>query len=187
MLYFNPPIKNKPTFEFLYRVGERRAISGNRLPGTGFSNIEGLGLVGEIGGKSAFKHGDKVIQQVLQDIAHTPDPRYHNFTYWLYKWGYTDFNQVVDTLNGGNPNLMKKIWNNMIDHPQTNLADKLVDDIQNMNPTNIEIYNKSMANTVHKDNSILSKKGFTKDLEKDSERMHSVIDKITNKFSKKGE
>lgn len=184
MIYFNPPIRNKPTFEFLYRVGERRVLSGTRLPGTGFSNIEGLGLVGEIGGKSAFKHGDKVVQQVLQDIAHTPDPRYHNFTYWLYKWGYTNFDQVIDTLNGSDPDIMKKIWNNMLDHPQVNLTDKLVESIKDMSPSNIKIYNEAMAGTVNKDKSILSKEGIAKDFEKDSKRMHNAVDKITNKFRK---
>jgi len=31
--YFKPPVKNRPLFEYLYRVGDKRTIFGTRLPG----------------------------------------------------------------------------------------------------------------------------------------------------------
>ena len=169
MIYFNPPIKNKPAFEFLYRIGERRIVYGTRLPGTGFSKIKNLGLVLEMGGKSVYRHGDKPVQMVLQDLAHTPDPRFYNFTKWLTDIGFIDFDGVQDVLNGKNPELMITVWNNIVEYPKQEPVDILVENIKKMEPVDVKKYNKEMKKEQKKP--IWTKEGAVEDLHKDIDKL----------------
>ena len=131
MPYFKMDKKNTPLFEFLYRVGEKRPIFGKRIPGSGFSQVKGLGLIQEIGRLpapgSVYRHGDKPVQFALQDIGHTPNPKFAGFTSFLSNIGFNNINEVQRVLSGNDPHLMARIWHNINERDNNNGMEKPVD------------------------------------------------------------
>lgn len=144
--YFKQPQKNKPLFEFLYRVGDKRTIYGNRLPGTGFSTVPKLGIIQEIGvpGEGVFRQGDKPVQQVLQDVAHTPNPKWYNFTYYMSHLGITNLDELAQVWDGYNPELMVKVWNRMVDMPQREPAELFMERITNLSDEEKKLYDSAL-------------------------------------------
>lgn len=192
MPYFKPPKKNNPDLEFLYRVGERRNVRGNRLPGTGFSNVPGLGIIQEIGvpGESVFRHGDKPIQMVMQDIAHTPNPKWFNVTYWFAELGISSLDSLYELLDGNNPQLMAKVWNKMQDMPQREPVEMFLDQLRNMDDKTKKRYDKSivkMEKKVLKEEKKKTPAGkrLSDDFRSDMERMTKTIHRRENTYADK--
>lgn len=169
--YFKPPKKNKPLFDFLYRVGELRTIHGDRLPGTSFSTVQKLGIIQEIGvpGEGVFRRGDKPVQMILQDLAHTPNPKWFNFTHWLTRMGFNSIEELAEVWDGYNPGLMVKVWNNMQNTPQREPAELFIEQVTNLGKEHKKLYNDALKKQSKK--SIMTKEGFAEDFSKD---MHKV-------------
>lgn len=164
--YFKMPRKNTPLFEFLYRIGEKRTIYGKRIPGTGFSQIKGHGLVQEIGRLpspgSVYRHGDKSVQFVLQDVGHTPNPKFAGFLSWLNEIGFDNIHDVKRVLNGYDPHLMARIWKNLNSRDNNggimDSADLLVSRLQNIEEKDMKHYpdfkdskyNKNIVDDMHR-------------------------------------
>lgn len=173
--YFKPPVKNRPLFEFLYRVGDKRTVYGARLPGTEFSTVPKLGIIQEIGvpGEGVFRQGDKPVQQVLQDIAHTPNPKWFNYTYWLNQMGITNLKELAQIWDGYNPELMIKVWNRMQSMPQREPAELFMNRITNLSDEDRTVYNKALNR--YKKQNILTKEGFKQDLKDDMKKMGKLV------------
>jgi hypothetical protein len=143
---FDLPKKNKPLFDFLYRVGVIRSIFGKRLPGTGYSSIKTLGLVQEVGRLpapgSVYRKGDKLKQFVLQDLAHTPNPKFTGFCTWLTEIGFNNITEVYRVLNGYDADLMVKVWDRLNDGKDKSSTDILVERLQNLTPEDRAKYPK---------------------------------------------
>lgn len=140
--YFDNPKKNKPLLEFLYRDGGKRPINGVRIPGTGFFQVKGLGIIQDVGRLpepgSVYVHGDKPIRFVLQDINHTPNPKFTGFYRFLTKMGFNRMEEVQDVINGYNPELMAKVWNRIVDHVPQTAADIIVENIKTLTPKEMQ-------------------------------------------------
>ena len=148
MPYFKMGKKNTPLFEFLYRVGEKRPIYGKRIPGSGFSQVKGLGLIQEIGRLpapgSVYRHGDKPIQFALQDIGHTPNPKFAGFDTFLSNIGFNNIHEVNRVLTGNDPHLMARIWHNLNERDNNggmkDSADLLIDRLQDLTEDDMKKY-----------------------------------------------
>ena len=146
-VYFDKNKRNKPLLEFLYRDGGKRPILGERIPGMGLFHVAGLGIVLDIGRLpepgSVYTHGDKPTRFVLQDINHTPNPKFTNFYRFLTSLGFNRGEELQDVLNGRNPELMAKVWNHLCEQGKPkDTVDKLVDNIKEMEPIYIDNMNK---------------------------------------------
>jgi len=173
--YFKAPQKNKPLFDFLYRVGELRTVHGNRLPGTSFSTVKKLGIIQEIGvpGEGVFRRGDKPTQMILQDLAHTPNPKWFNFTHWLTRMGFTSIEELAEVWDGYNPGLMVKVWNNMQNTPQREPAELFMGQVTNLSKEHKALYNAALKKQSKK--SIMTKEGFVEDFSKDMNKMGGIF------------
>lgn len=172
--YFKQPVKNKPLFEFLYRVGDKRTVHGDRLPGTGYSTVPKLGMIQEIGvpGEGVFRQGDKPVQQVLQDVAHTPNPKWYNFTYWVNQLGIANLDELAQVWDGFNPELMAKVWNRLMDMPQREPAELFMDRVTNLEPQDRRMYDKALLS--YRKKSLLSRDGFVDDFKKDIDKISRI-------------
>lgn len=141
-LYFDRPKHNKPLLEFLYRDGSKRPILGERIPGTGFFSVKQLGIVQDIGRLpapgSVYFHGDKPIRFVLQDINHTPNPKFPGYYSFLTYLGFNRMDEVQEVLDGYNPELMVKVWDRLVDYTPKTSGDIMVDNIRIMDKKDIK-------------------------------------------------
>lgn len=153
-LYFDKPKHNKPLLEFLYRDGSKRPINGERIPGTGFFHVKGLGLIQDIGRLpepgSVYFHGDKPIRFVLQDINHTPNPKFAGFYHFLTELGFNRMEEVQDVINGYNPELLAKVWNNLMIYTPFIPENRIIEDIKDMSKEDIK-KNNNIWNKERKD------------------------------------
>lgn len=144
--YFDKPKHNKPLLEFLYRDGTKRPVLGERIPGTGFIQVKGLGLIQDIGRKpapgSVYFHGDKPIRFVLQDINHTPNPKFPGYYSFLTYLGFNRMEEVQEVLDGYNPELMVKVWNRLMDYTPPTPSDRMVEDIKDLEEKDLKQVNK---------------------------------------------
>jgi len=159
--YFDNPKHNKPLLEFLYRDGTKRPILGERIPGTGFIQVKGLGLIQDIGRKpapgSVYFHGDKPIRYVLQDINHTPNPKFPGYYSFLTYLGFNRMDEVQEVLDGYNPELMVKVWNRLMDYVPPSPSDKLVEDIKDMKDKDLKVANKFWKEEIKREKDIDSR------------------------------
>jgi len=146
---FSLPTKNKPLYAFLYRIGKIRSVFGKRIPGTGFSQVKGLGIIQEIGRLpapgSVYQQGDKAIQFVLQDLAHTPNPKFAGFTSFLTSVGFNNIQEVSAVLNGYDAELMVRIWSNLNELEIKDSADVMVERLQNLTVKDMKQYPKTFT------------------------------------------
>ena len=147
---FSLPTKNKPLYDFLYRIGKISSVFGKRIPGTGFSQVKGLGVIQEIGRLpspgSVYNRGDKATQFVLQDLAHTPNPKFAGFTTFLTTIGFNNIQEVNRVLNGYDPELMVEIWSNLNEYEMKDTSDVLVERLQNLTIKDMKKYPKNFSN-----------------------------------------
>lgn len=105
VLYFIEKVpKGKALIFFLRRDGEVVPVLGSRAyPGESFLDIPRLGIVHDLGKGSVYNLGMNKVRFVLENVNHTPQPRYANFTDWLYKIGFNNIQELQATLNGSFP------------------------------------------------------------------------------------
>jgi len=148
--YFDKPKHNKPLLEFLYRDGSKRPILGERIPGMGFFTVKQLGLVQDIGRLpapgSVYFHGDKPIRFVLQDINHTPNPKFAGWYHFLTQLGFNRIEEVQEVLQGYNPELMVKVWNRLMEYEPVKPADQVILDVIDMEKKDVKENNKLWQN-----------------------------------------
>jgi len=60
-----------------------------------------VGLVHDLGRGSVYRLGNKNIRFILENVMHTPDPKFVNYTSWLYNIGFNNMSEIADALNGG--------------------------------------------------------------------------------------
>lgn len=133
---FDDPKKTKALMDFLYRDGTARSIYGERMPGTSFFSVYKLGVLADLGRfpapGSVYWKGNKPKRFVLQDMMFTGNPKFAGFHRFMAKLGFNNMGEVQSVLNGHNPQLMVKIWNNLVDYKEEKPAEKLVREIQEM-------------------------------------------------------
>jgi len=56
--------------------------------GESFLDLPRVGLIHDLGKGSVYRWGDKNVRFALENVNHTPDPTYVNYTHWLYKMGF---------------------------------------------------------------------------------------------------
>jgi len=153
--YFNMEKKNLPLYEFIYRIGAKVPIYGKRIPGMGFSKIKGLGIVQELGKASSYSsvysHGDKSCQFVLQDVAHTPDPKFAGFCSWLTSIGFNSLTEVNSVMNGHDADTMAKVWMNIKDYRPKKTVDVVVEKLQTINDAEKKFMEKTWKDETRKD------------------------------------
>lgn len=166
--YFDNPKHNKALLEFLYRDGVKRPVYGSRIVGTGFFQVPALGIVQDVGRKptpgSVYFHGDKPVRYVLQDINHTPNPKFANFYGWVTSLGVNRIEELQDVLAGYNPELMVKVWNKLVDYDYKEPTDKMIEDIQDMGEEDRVKFNEELdANKVGEKVDSIFRKGGASD------------------------
>lgn len=134
-------------FHFIYRDGGSVDVYGTRIPGLGFFRIPKLGIVVDTGRKpqpgSVYNYGDKKIRFALQDINYSPNPKMTSFYTYLVNLGFNNMQEVQDVFNGYNPELIAKIWHNMLNQDALVTAeDKLVGQIQTMSKQDVHRNNR---------------------------------------------
>lgn len=148
--YFEKEKRNKSLLEFLYRDGSKRTTLGKRIVGMGLFQVLGLGIVLDIGRLpapgSVYFHGDKPIRFVLQDINHTPNPKFAGYYRFLTDLGFNRIEEVQDVINGYNPELMAKVWNRLVDWKQQTSPDRVIKNIKAMNKEEMEKADKQWKN-----------------------------------------
>lgn len=107
--------KWKHLVNYLRRDNRVIPLKGERAyPGESFIDIPQLGLMEYLGKDCVYSWGDKKTVFGLENINFTPDPRYGNFTHTLWMLGFTNSDEVIQILNGENPELRQKIYDNMV-------------------------------------------------------------------------
>jgi len=91
--------KNKLLVWFLRRDGSIVPVLGSRAyPGESFIDVPKLGLIHDLGKGSVYRIGKNPVRFALENVNHTPNPSYANFTNWLYKLGFNNLKEVQDTI-----------------------------------------------------------------------------------------
>lgn len=145
--------RGKGLFNFIYRDGGSTDVYGDRIPGLGFFQIPKLGIVVDTGRNpspgSVYNFGDKKIRFALQDINYTPNPKFANFYSYLVILGFNNMTEVQDVFNGYNPDLIVKVWNNMLNREKMETAeDKLVSHVQTMSKKELRQNDKSWGRSM---------------------------------------
>lgn len=166
---FDRPPRGKAIFNFMYRDGDCMDILGERRPGMGIYDVEGHGVIIDVGRLpapgSVYRQGGKTIRHALQDINYTPNPLFTNIYSFFTDLGINNGEELQDVLNGNSPMLMAKVWNKLCEyHPKT-MEDTIVENIQQMTKDEVKVMNRDWKNTVGKD-------------KKKKELNHSELDKL---------
>lgn len=89
-----------------------------------FLESKDMGLIHDLGKGSVYRWGDKNVRFILENVAHTPNPKFVSFTNWLYGLGFNNMAELQGMLNGDNGSeLVEKIV------PCTPI-DKVIDEVQ---------------------------------------------------------
>lgn len=87
---------------FLRRDGTCQPLLAKRVYfGESFLEADKIGLFHDLGKDSVYRWGDKNVRFILENVNHTPDPRFANFTSWLYRQGFNNILEVKKALDGG--------------------------------------------------------------------------------------
>lgn len=109
--------KNKTLILFLRRNGEIVPVLGSRAyPGESFIDVPKLGLLHDLGKGSVYNLGDNKLYFALENVNHTPNPKYANFTNWLYEIGFNNINELHATLDGKFPGKQEAVSENISDN-----------------------------------------------------------------------
>lgn len=86
---------------FIRRDGSIVPVLGTRAyPGESFIEVPKLGLIHDLGKGSVCRIGKNNVRFALENVNHTPNPSFVNFTSWLYDCGFNDLSEVRNTLEG---------------------------------------------------------------------------------------
>jgi len=96
-----------------------------------FLESRDMGLIHDLGKGSVYRWGDKNVRFILENVAHTPDPRFVCFTDWLYKLGFNNMAELQSAIRGNNGN---EIVENIV--PYT-VVDKFIDEVKNVDEDKI--------------------------------------------------
>jgi len=100
---FESSVPGKEIIIFLRRDGTVEPMYATRpFHGESFLEAPKIGLIHDLGKGSVYRWGKKNIRFVLENVNHTPDPRFVNFTKWLYDVGFDNTTEVVNAINGDN-------------------------------------------------------------------------------------
>jgi len=92
--------KDKLLIWFLRRDGSIVPVLGTRAyPGESFIDVPKLGLIHDLGKGSVYRIGKNPVRFALENVNHTPNPSYANFTNWLYDLGFNNLDEVQSTIN----------------------------------------------------------------------------------------
>lgn len=67
-----------------------------------FLESKDMGLIHDLGKGSVYRWGDKNVRFILENVAHTPNPKFVCFTNWLYGLGFNNMAEVQAIFEGGN-------------------------------------------------------------------------------------
>lgn len=130
--------KDKTLILFLRRNGEIVPVLGSRAyPGESFIDVPKLGLLHDLGKGSVYNLGMNKLYFALENVNHTPNPKYANFTNWLYEIGFNNIDELHATI------YPKKEDSSFSESKQKEVAEKIED--RNAEP--IEILEKELKAT----------------------------------------
>jgi len=99
-IFEKPPMGKELGF-FLRRDGICEPIYLTRpFHSESFLESAKVGLIHDLGKGSVYRLGDKNIRFVLENVNHTPNPTYANYTHELYNSGFDNMKQVQSALEG---------------------------------------------------------------------------------------
>ena len=79
---------NKMLIFFLRRDQDIVPILGSRTyPGESFITVPKLGLIHDLGKDSVYRLAGNNVRFALENVNHTPKPKFANFTHWLHNLG----------------------------------------------------------------------------------------------------
>ena len=123
-----PP--GKYTTIFLRRDGICEPLYASRpFHGESFLDVPTVGLIHDLGKGSVYRWGDKNIRFVLENVSHTPDPRYANFTSWLYEQGFDNMGNIREAFSPDGGRVAKEYIDRIEEDKVVVPVDKLVDEI----------------------------------------------------------
>lgn len=80
---------------FLRRDGTIIPVLGNRpYTGESFIDVHNLGIFHDIGRGSVYRWGQNNVRFALENVNHTVDPKWVNYTSWLYSIGLNDYMEI---------------------------------------------------------------------------------------------
>jgi hypothetical protein len=123
--------KNKLLIWFLRRDGSIVPVLGSRAyPGESFIDVPKLGLIHDLGKGSVYRIGKNPVRFALENVNHTPNPAYANFTNWLYNIGFNSLSEIKNTIKGeqGFADKRVEVEDRMAEFKP--LVDKLEDEIK---------------------------------------------------------
>jgi len=116
---------------FLRRDGTCEPLFANRpFHSESFLEAPKIGLIHDLGKGSVYRWGKQNIRFVLENVNHTPDPRFMNFTKWLYDTGFNNSKEVVETIHELHPEMANRLPDVMVDPVDSSVED-LVDKVIN--------------------------------------------------------
>ena len=114
---------------FLRRDGTVDPIYMKRpFKGMSFLDCPGYGIIHDLGKGAVYRWGDKNIRFALENVAHTPIPKYANFTSQLNQWG---FNNKQDVMSLFDNSFGSRVVDSL---PRFDVVDKAVSDIKEFVP-----------------------------------------------------
>ena len=100
-LFEKPPLGKYITL-FLRRDGTVEPCYATRpFHGESFLDIPKVGIVHDLGEGTVYRWGNKNIRFALENVNHTPDPTYANYTSWIHNLGFDNMSKVMKAIEGG--------------------------------------------------------------------------------------
>ena len=92
--------------------------------GESFLELPRVGFLHDLGKGSVYRWGDKNVRFALENVNHTPDPDFVNYSHQLYEWGFDNMEEVQAFLNDGKHQEIKE------DIVPWSPVDRIVDDLK---------------------------------------------------------
>jgi len=109
--------RNKLLLLFLRRDGDIVPVLGSRaFPGESFIDVPRLGLIHDLGKGTVYKLGKNTVRFALENVNHTANIKYANFTNWLYKLGFNNIRELQACVTGTFPEKEKEVEERLEDH-----------------------------------------------------------------------
>jgi len=122
--------RSKLLMFFLRRDGEIVPVLGSRaFPGESFIDVPRLGLVHDLGKATVYKLGKNTVRFVLENVNHTANVKYANFTGWLYHMGFNNIRELQATVAGQFPEKKEEVEERLQQQSPLPVV-KLVEDIE---------------------------------------------------------
>jgi hypothetical protein len=116
---------------FLRRDGEIIPVYGSKpYTGESFIDVPKLGLIHDLGKGSVCRWGMNSLRFAIENVNHTPNPRYVNFSSFLYDLGFDNYSEVKAAVQGNNGyNDLKEDVKEALPYYQTIPQDIVADEI----------------------------------------------------------